>query len=351
MKGLNVSTHSLSQLPYVRFDSQDVTPADRYDYWQTSLSSVCQLSFPYNHSAESFVARNEMWILGDMMLSRRECSAHILHRSSRSIRLDQLDHYKIHFRVGGSADADLEAGRQAVHVDAGGCVLTDMARPERVQVDGGTTVTVIIPRDRLDALLPHPVDLHGVVLRGGCTVLLADHLRSLTRSVDQLTLEQAPDVALATLHLLAASIAPSMDKLALARPAIEATLLSQIRRHIEEHIGTSELTVEHICTRFRISRATLYRLFEPMGGVAKFIKERRLFRIHTVLATAEGRPHLNRVAEQYGFKTSAHFSRAFREQFGYSPSELTSGARRELPSAASATARFSMERWLHSLRA
>jgi hypothetical protein len=43
--------------------------------------------------------------------------------------------------------------------------------------------------------------------------------------------------------------------------------------------------------------------------------------------------------------------RAFREQFGYSPSELVTSPHRGLPNAPVESARFSMERWLHSLRA
>lgn len=347
------STQSL--IPFVRFDSCDVRPAERLDYWQGSLSNVCTLGFPDGMSSATFDAQNEMWMLGDMMLSRRVCSPHILHRSTRSIRSDQIDHYKIHLRVDTAAVTHLEAGQREAakrHVDigVGECVMTDMACPELVRVDRGATINVIVPRDRLDSLLSHPVDLHGVVLRGPCSILLADYLCSLSECLSGVSVNQLPGITNATLHLLAASLTPSMQTLALARPAVDMTLRRRIRRFIEGELTHADLSADLICARFHISRSTLYRLFEPMGGVARYIRERRLVRIHSLLSAAERRPHLQRLAESHGFKTAAHFSRAFREQFGYAPSELV--ARGPHPGVAPgiASSGYSMERWLHSLR-
>ncbi|GAB2875583.1 helix-turn-helix domain-containing protein [Paraburkholderia jirisanensis] len=346
-----MSSPAMQQIPYVRFDSKDVPPDDRLDYWQGSLSNVCTLSFPKELTAAGFTASNEMWLLGDMMLSRRECSPHILHRSERSIKLDQLDHYKIHFRVGHSANTDMMAGRRFVHVNAGESVLTDMARPELVHVDGGTTIAVIIPRDRLDALLPRPVDLHGVVLNGACSVLLATYLATLTETINGLAREQLPGVTQATLQLLAATITPTVDTLALARPIVEATLMRQIRHFIETNLERPGLSPELTCVHFKISRSALYRMFEPLGGVASFIKERRLYNIHALLTSSERRPHLHRLAEMHGFKTAAHFSRAFREQFGYSARELFAASpQRPVHIPVTGGPRYSMDRWLHLLR-
>jgi len=343
-----------STIPFVRFDSSDVRPDERLDYWQGSLSNVCTLSFPDGMSAAAFEARNEMWMLGAMMFSRRVCCPHILHRSSRAIRSDQIDHYKIHLRVDTAAPTHLEAGhletaKRYVDIGVGECVMTDMARPERVRVDHGSTINVVVLRDHLDALLGRPADLHGVVLRGPCSILLADYLRSLSESLPEISVDQSSGIANATLHLLAATLAPSMDTLALAKPAVEMMLRRKIRQFIEAQLTRSDMSADLICGRFHISRSTLYRLFEPMGGVARYVKERRLVRIHSLLSGSERRPHLQRLAESYGFKTSAHFSRAFREQFGYAPSELA--APRPRPGVASSVTSpaYSMERWLHSL--
>lgn len=114
--------------PYAKFDSSVVSPMARHEYWQESLSSVCELRFPAHASPESFGAVNEMWILGHMLWSKRTCGPHILCRSSRSIRLDQIDHYKLHLCVNNAAHMDLLDGRRSLYVRTGGCVLPEFDR-------------------------------------------------------------------------------------------------------------------------------------------------------------------------------------------------------------------------------
>ena len=49
----------------------------------------------------------------------------------------------------------------------------------------------------------------------------------------------------------------------------------------------SNLSIDAICRNFKVSRSTPYRLFEPLGGVSHYVKERRLARVHAcVVATS-----------------------------------------------------------------
>jgi transcriptional regulator GlxA family with amidase domain len=82
--------------------------------------------------------------------------------------------------------------------------------------------------------------------------------------------------------------------------------------------------------------------------VVQYIKERRLARVHEILSQSTERPQISRLAESHGFKSAAHFSKAFRAQFGYSAREVprvsTTPAGRN---PAAATVRF--DDWLSSL--
>jgi len=64
--------------------------------------------------------------------------------------------------------------------------------------------------------------------------------------------------------------------------------LRQACRFIEPHLKEPDLSAHQICTALRISRATKYRMFEFYGGVASRIKERRLMRIHGLIALPSG---------------------------------------------------------------
>ncbi|MHC2089024.1 helix-turn-helix transcriptional regulator [Methylobacterium sp. CM6244] len=86
-------------------------------------------------------------------------------------------------------------------------------------------------------------------------------------------------------------------------------------------MASESLGIDTLITQFGLSRATLYRLFEHEGGVASYIRERRLLRAMKLLGAAGGRPRISSVAYATGFSDEKTFSRAFRRRFGFLPSE------------------------------
>lgn len=92
-----------------------------------------------------------------------------------------------------------------------------------------------------------------------------------------------------------------------------------MRQHIEKQLRDPALSADVLCRQFHVSRSTLYRLFEPLGGVARYIRERRLAHCHAILSRPGPRQYIERVAHDHGFGTASQFSRAFHEQFGYAP--------------------------------
>ena len=61
--------------------------------------------------------------------------------------------------------------------------------------------------------------------------------------------------------------------------------------------------------RFGLSRASLYRLFEPAGGIAKYIRKARLSRAFQEITTAElSNRRIGHIAYALGFKNVSAFS-------------------------------------------
>jgi AraC-like DNA-binding protein len=155
--------------------------------------------------------------------------------------------------------------------------------------------------------------------------------------------------------MIAACFRTSAEAVARARPALEATLLERIRGRIETMLGSSGLNADALCQTFGLSRSALYRLFEPLGGVAGYIQTRRLMRAHADLADPGKAPRkIYEVAYRWGFVSEAHFSRAFRRAFGVTPGEVRAGAGGVLSAAESSLIDLGSERayrgWLRSLR-
>jgi AraC-like DNA-binding protein len=350
-KGLCMPSTSEHGLVFTQFDSGELAPADRFDFWQYRLTDAFRLSMPDAAAPSQLQARSSVWMLDGLMLTPRTCTPHVLTRDAHTVRTTHLDHYKLHLRAE-DGQSRMVAGETRHLLKRGEFVITDMARPERLEMDAGATLAVFVPRDALDALLPQPLDLHGVAPTGACAGMLVDHLIELTRQMPHMRPQEVAGARLATVHLLAASLVPTVATLAVARPAVEDALRRQVCRYIEGHLTDETLDPQTLCGRFRVSRSMLYRLFEPLGGVVNHIKERRLARVHTVLASAPKWQSVSRIAESHGFKSATHFSRAFREQFGYRPRDVQAAwpmaaPRGELAAGAAAAPLFGQ--WLQAL--
>jgi AraC-like DNA-binding protein len=101
--------------------------------------------------------------------------------------------------------------------------------------------------------------------------------------------------------------------------AASNTLLA-VKRYIAEHVGDPDLGVDGLARQFGMSRASLYREFASVGGIAEYIRHQRLHRAQRELRAQGKQPlRLDALARKLGFKSAASFSRAFAAAFGVSP--------------------------------
>ena len=63
-------------------------------------------------------------------------------------------------------------------------------------------------------------------------------------------------------------------------------------------------------------------MFEPFGGVARFIQAERLASAHAALSDPDDIRSIGRIAEDVGLFDLSSFGRMFRASFGCSPREL-----------------------------
>ncbi|WP_213958843.1 helix-turn-helix domain-containing protein [Variovorax sp. dw_954] len=263
---------------------------------------------------------NRGYMVGGLAVMLRSHTPHTLTRGVQQIRSTQMDHYGVVLSAA-PGGFDLDADGSRMHVEEGVPVLLDMARPVTGHFGRGQDIVLYVPRDALASVLPAQYDLHGVTLSGGSGRMLTSYMRTLAATLPELRRSEAQHATNATLHLLGAGLAPQRDSLGMARATTENGLRRQALRFVEENLTDPSLGAEEICAALRVSRSTVYRLFEPYHGTAAYIRERRLARCHAEIGSAGGRVHLARVADRFGFRTATNFSRAFRAQYGYSPSD------------------------------
>lgn len=100
----------------------------------------------------------------------------------------------------------------------------------------------------------------------------------------------------------------------------EERQIRSIRHHIDSHLGDCELSEKAIRQRFNVSRATLYRRFQPLGEVARYIRERRLQLAHRHLYRNPA-CNLTWLLYEVGFASERQFERAFNARFGMSAAQ------------------------------
>ena len=276
---------------------------------------------PTNSAPEIDAPGLTVWHLGPILLANSRLGSLRLARRPALIRRDQIDHIAIAIGRGGSWRAtgngvgfDMAPGQVSV---------TDLAQPIDTKLTGASALQLVIPRHSLGDLDPGAA--HGTILRDGAAGLFADYLQALERRMPALRSEDLAGIARITVDLFAAALRPTLEAMHRASPAINLTLLQRFRRYVEQNLHDPNLSPEAIAAALLISRARLYDLLETSGGVAAFVRTRRLARAHGRLRDPGPPVPIKEIAFQVGFASETQFSRAFRRQYGCSPTEARAG--------------------------
>ena len=312
-------------LPHLTFDTAALPAAQQFEALAATMGVTHDVAPLTGPPGAGFSASAEIWMLNQTVVSRARFDPLRFSRPTARARRDGVDHYTLLFTEQGQWDARANGPDQLV-ADGDICLL-DLARPLESRAGPVSSLCLLIPRPRLDALLPAG-NWHGVMPRGAAGTLLREYLRALAPRLAAMSVAEAREVEQATLHLIAAALASSALGPARDAPAVAAGLLATARARIEARLADPALSPDSLAAELGLSRASLYRLFAPMGGVGAFIQGRRLARVRARLADPRPVRRLADIAFGCGFASEAHFSRAFRARFGQTPGEARAEALR-----------------------
>ncbi|MDB5597324.1 MAG: helix-turn-helix domain protein [Hyphomicrobiales bacterium] len=155
----------------------------------------------------------------------------------------------------------------------------------------------------------------------GRGALLAGYMKQLARQLPHIPQEQAQSLAVATRTLVDACLSPVADQAGAAEPPSVSALVERARLIVRENMASPEFCPKQLVRLLGISRSKLYRLLDSAGGVASFINRERLAEAHRRLATSSDAVSIHVIGSGVGFPDHSSFSRAFRREFGSSPTE------------------------------
>jgi AraC-like DNA-binding protein len=104
--------------------------------------------------------------------------------------------------------------------------------------------------------------------------------------------------------------------------------LRKVKRFIARNLGNEDIDPDSVASAMGMSARQLMRLFEQDGSsVMRYLLQQRLEKAKGMLIHGGDDLRIGDVAWQCGFVSASHFSRAFKRQFGESPTELQRNVR------------------------
>ena len=201
--------------------------------------------------------------------------------------------------------------------------------PARLKFDTDCSQLFIkIPEIALSQRMIAPLSLEVGFLSGqaGINRVLSGMLCSLAEGLISVNETELRPIELALPEFLIASLArdgqlPGGNTVANHAEAVRTGHLHRICQTIETCLGDAKLNPQRIATEHGVSLRYLQKLFTLSGQTfSGYVRNRRLERCRGDLASPlYAHLSITQICYRWGFNASAHFSRAFREQYGQSP--------------------------------
>ncbi len=305
-----------------RFTTCNLPERRRFDAWRESIAVLYDVKLGKNEPEDAFYGEVHGFLYQDMMIARCRTSAQVYRRSALKIARDGVDHYMIqYFRSG---EQWIRRGKRYYESTAGDIMVHDLASDHVAESSAFDNFSLILPRRLIEPLLRKPDHQHGRILRDNNPMarMLARHMADLYELNSQMDDEQRGLMNDVTTQMVAATLNGSREDAAENAASMATSTLLRAKRLLEAEIDDPVIDVGRIANAAGVSRASLYRLFEPYGGVMHYVRRRRLLACLKDLTDGDlAHRTIADIAYSHGFSSETHFSRLFKKHFGVTPSE------------------------------
>ncbi|MBT2186118.1 helix-turn-helix domain-containing protein [Sphingobium nicotianae] len=300
-----------------------IAAAERVFFWNSGSSAIGGVRA--TPLADIFDAEASTRILGRLLVFGLKAGPHHV-ASPAHCRMPgcEEDFLRVRFQRSGESLVEQSGVRHTIR--AGEWLVIDGARPHSVvnerdasQISLQLPKSLLSERDyRLATTLSAPIETRGRISK-----LLFECLRMTIEDLDDLSDPAEQELGLSLLEMLRIIIndASSAHERASSRDALER----RVHDYVRCNLSNPALSVETIATAMGCSPRYIHKVFEGQESVSRMIWSLRLQRCkEALMATSGTSATLTELAYNFGFSNSAHFSRAFKERFGTTPSAFRS---------------------------
>ena len=307
-------------IPFAHFSTSGFAPTDQFDAWHDKVSVIFDVEPVGGSRPAKFEAEVRAYQLGNLVITESAQGEQAYSLTPKRLRSTSIDLFQIGlYRSGGYIG---DANGTAIEGKSGDLQVLDLGRPMHSIEAASNMVCVFLPRETLQEKIGDLDGLHGLNLHSSTGALLADYLAMLANRLPLMEESESEAAADMTVEMISACLRATPIRGHDVQSPIQDVVLRRAKRLIEANLASSRLTTEFLCQTLGVSRRSLYRLFEPLGGVHQYILGQRLHQIATALSDPAEHRRIADLAAMYGFSCHETFWRAFKRRYGVTPADV-----------------------------
>lgn len=299
-------------LPVRRFSPDHLHPDEAFEQWRTLLGPLYRLTRA-GGARPPPTGELTAFLLGDVIANRTVFQAQRVTRDRKLVGATP-DHVVLQYWRSGGYDGEI-AGRP-ISYGGGQIRFVDCRQTLAGRFVASESLGFVIPRSLISGIDPGRM---APLLDGRRNRLAAAKISALYRRLPRLEAADAAAVTADLLAFLRRLFDPSRAADVLGGAEFDDGLLHLAEQIVLRHLGSDALTPDFLAGQLGVSRATLYRIFAPLGGVMRYVFGQRLLEVRRRLGDPGEQRSLVRLAEDHGFSSAVLLSRTFRARFGLSP--------------------------------
>jgi len=297
-----------------------LSPKKQIQIWSDALTELCGQFDIDPMAASSFEARINYTTVSQLKLCQIEASQHRISHTVSRMKLSEHPFVKILFQTYGTSHFE-QAGRR-IDIMPGDCFAYDVSCPHSIVSPSLTRhEVVIVPKELLRERGFHPTKMSPCKLsaRNGTGRIAHDFVLAAFDEANSLSPSNATGVADSLIDLL---LLPLREADTMFDRVGPEAMYIRAQAFIREHLRDPDLSIDQISAALGCTKRYLHMLFSDKGmTVSDHIWRARLLHCRQELETQAGKT-ITDVAFSWGFSSSSHFSRVFRNHFGFVPSAI-----------------------------
>jgi AraC family transcriptional regulator, positive regulator of tynA and feaB len=306
------------------FSTDSLDPKDRFNYWNDVVTRYYAPCEGHSDASAQFNATTTVHSLGSTELSSVTSESVRYDRRTSDLKLIPREDIFISVMLEGEGFF-AQNDRQLFH-KAGDVLIYDSGKPYSFNYTTAYKAMLLrLPRPLVQVKVSKIDDLGGTVLDGNSAYarLICSLLNEVSIVASSPELIQETDFIVPTIEMLTTAIHRGTEGSLISNiTTSQSRLLSEIKAYIRVHITDEVLTLEQIASNKNISLRTLSRLFAESGETPRsWLQNQRICSAYDALVNKKV-GNVTEAALTFGFKDISHFSRSFKNTYGYSPKEL-----------------------------